>query len=150
MAGVANGKREARIASLLVEPIGEAGFRVTGGARPHVVEVRDGAAGRCDCEASHYRRGEACKHVLAVRRYQQVARSHPELAAIHEELGALRGGLGTISAIEARARLELLGRWLANVRAGLADPLRPSTPTTTDILRRWAAARRRLAADASP
>jgi hypothetical protein len=50
---------------LRVEGLGEMCFRVSGGSRPHEVNLTDAAAPLCDCEDHRYRQRQ-CKHIRAV------------------------------------------------------------------------------------
>lgn len=54
-------------ARLYVTPLGNGGYRVTGGAAPHVVTIGQHFV-RCDCGDYVYRR-RWCKHMVAVSHF---------------------------------------------------------------------------------
>jgi hypothetical protein len=74
--------RLARAAHLSVQPLGD-GYRVTGGQAPHLVTLADGRPW-CDCPDFAKRRGQPCKHVLAV---ELVRATDGQRARVAEVLG---------------------------------------------------------------
>ena len=56
-------ERLARAIHLDVERLSDHRYRVTGGARPHVVDL--GASQECDCEDATFQRAYACQHLTA-------------------------------------------------------------------------------------
>ncbi len=61
-----------RARQLHVERLGPQQFRVTGGERPHLVDLSNPIGERCDCRDCRSRRRD-CKHTLAAQRYDPQA-----------------------------------------------------------------------------
>jgi helicase len=82
-----------RSIELQVQPAIEPHFRVTGGVDPHKVIVD---AGRAWCDCVDHAKGNICKHILAVRRFQ----GEPEVTELAERLAKipnLNEGLDLVS-----------------------------------------------------
>jgi hypothetical protein len=61
-----DGGRMERARTLQVELLSPGRYRVTGGRKPHIVQVQDGGPWQCDCPDSAFRPSTRCKHMLAV------------------------------------------------------------------------------------
>ena len=61
-------KRLARAIHLDVERLADHRYRVTGGAEPHIVDLR--RARECDCRDAEIQREYACQHLMATMLYE--------------------------------------------------------------------------------
>lgn len=127
--------RRARAALLIVVPEGERTYRVSGGAREHLVFV-DGQGMLCDCRDREFSGLGVCKHTLAVLDFQKrqvtpmiaaeaaLAAGGTELAALTAETAALGAARGRIDPVTWQAWREDLQAWLHDVMDGLDGKIR--------------------------
>jgi len=75
-----------RALDLEVEGPGPDMYSVSGGERPHIVQVRERDPWVCDCVDAAYRPGTCCKHLVAVYLTRQLAA--PVRRALRQAVGA--------------------------------------------------------------